>query len=168
MFEKGDIVLYGTSGICDITDITTVDIPGVDKDRLYYVLSARNSKSTIYVATDGNMSKMRKLISKEEARALVTRIAEIEPLKLRDEKKPDAEYKEALQKYDCEELLKLIKCIYYRRKRRLDEGKKVTAVDDKYMHLAEDVLHQELGAVLDIPKDQVLEYIINAIEGKDT
>ena len=62
MFEKGDIVLYGTSGICDITDITTVDIPGVDKDRLYYVLSARNSKSTIYVATDGNMSKMRKLI----------------------------------------------------------------------------------------------------------
>ena len=35
------------------------------------------------------------------------------------------------------------------------------------MHLAEDVLHQELGVVLDIPKDQVLDYIIKEIEGKD-
>ena len=108
---------------------------------------------------------MRKLISKEEAKALVSKIGEIEPLKLEDEKKPDAEYKEVLQKYDCVELLKLIKCIYFRRKKRLDEGKKVTAADDKYMHLAEDMLYQELGVVLDIPKDQVLDYIIKEIEG---
>ena len=40
---------------------------------------------------------MRKLISKEEAKNLVSKIREIEPLKLRDEKKPDAEYKEALE-----------------------------------------------------------------------
>lgn len=167
MFEKGDVVLYGTNGICDITDISTVDIPGISKDRLYYILSARNSKCTIYVAADGDLTKMRKLISRDEATALVSRIGDIEPLKLKDEKKPEAEYKEVLQKYDCEELLRLIKCIYFRRKQRLDEGKKVTAVDEKYMHLAEDVLHQELGVVLDIPKDQVLDYIIKEIEGKD-
>ena len=33
------------------------------------------------------------------------------------------------------------------------------------MHLAEDVLYQELGVVLDIPKDQFLDYIIKEIEG---
>lgn len=167
MFKKGDIVLYGSNGICDITDISTVDIPGVARDRLYYVLSARNSKSTIYVATDGNLSKMRKLISREEAMALISRMGEIEPLKIKDTKKPDAEYKEVLQKCDCEELLRLIKCLYYRKKQRLDEGKKVTAIDDKYMHLAEDLLYQELGVVIDIPRDQVLDYIIKAIESKD-
>nr|MCR4997845.1 hypothetical protein [Butyrivibrio sp.] len=70
-----------------------------------------------------------------------------------------------LQKYDCIELFKLIKCIYFRSKKRLDEGKKVTVADDKYMHLAEDVLYQELGVVLDIPKDQVLDYIIKEMEG---
>ena len=42
--------------------------------------------------------------------------------------------------------------------------RKVTAVDEKYMRLAEDVLHQELGTVLDIPKNQVLDYIIKEIE----
>lgn len=80
-------------------------------------------------------------------------------LRMKDHKK------EALQKYDCIELFKLIKCIYFRRKQRLDEGKKVTVADDKYMHLAEDMLYQELGVVLDIPKDQVLDYIIKEIEG---
>ena len=34
MFEKGDLILYGTNGLCDITDVTTVDIPGIDKDTL--------------------------------------------------------------------------------------------------------------------------------------
>lgn len=86
--------------------------------------------------------------------------------RVKDKKKPDAEYKEALQKYDCKELLSLIKCIYFRRKQRLDEGKKVTAVDERYMKLAEDVLYQELGAVLDIPKDKVLDYLIERIEAK--
>lgn len=164
MYKKGDVVLYGTSGICDITDITTVDISGTDKDKLYYILKTRNSTSTIYVAVDGNTSKMRKLISKEEAQDIISKISELEPLKLKDEKKPDAEYKEVLQKYDCMELLRLIKCIYFRKKERLDDGRKVTAVDEKYMRLAEDVLHQELGTVLDIPKDQVLDYIIKEIE----
>ena len=35
MFRKGDLVLYGENGICEIGDISTVDIPGVDKERLF-------------------------------------------------------------------------------------------------------------------------------------
>ena len=31
MYSKGDVVLYGTNGICDISDVTTVDIKGIDK-----------------------------------------------------------------------------------------------------------------------------------------
>ena len=63
MIEKGDLVLYGTHGICDVTDVTTVDIPGIDKDRIYYILNARSNNCKIYVAVDGDLSKMRKLIS---------------------------------------------------------------------------------------------------------
>ena len=165
MYSKGDVVLYGTNGICDIADITTVDIRGIDKDRLYYVLQTRNNSGTIYVAVDGDTSRMRKQISKDEAAELISRIADIEPLQIKDKKKPDAEYKEALQKYDCVELLKLIKCICFRKKQRFDEGKKVTVVDEKYLKLAEDVLYQEVGTVLNIPKDQVLDYLIKKIEG---
>ena len=164
MFEKGDVVLYGTSGICDITGVTTLDIKDVPKDRKYYVLQTRNNTGTIYIAVDGDTSRMRKLISKDAALELISRIADIEPLRIKDKKKPEVDFKEALQKYDCEVLLRLIKCIYFRRKKRLDEGKKVTAIDERYMKLAEDVLYQELGVVLDIPKDRVLDFLINKIE----
>ena len=166
MYNKGDVVLYGTNGICDIIDITTVDIQGIAKDRLYYVLKTRNNTGTIYVAVDSDISKMRKLISTDEATELIAGIADIEPLELKDKKKPDTEYREVLQRYDCKELIGLIKCIYFRKKERLDEGKKVIAADEKYMKLAEDVLYQELGVVLDIPKDQVLDYLIDRIKNE--
>ncbi len=166
MFRKGDIVLYGMSGICEISDISTVDISGVDKDRLFYILRQKTGNGTIYVPLDGDTSKMRKLISKEEAMEIISQISDLEPLKLKDEKKPEAEYKETLQKYDCLETLKLIKCIYYRKKQRADGGKKATATDEKYMRQAEDVLYQEIGAVLEIPKEQVLDYLIEKIERK--
>lgn len=166
MFNKGDLVLYGMYGICEISDISTVDISGVDKDRLYYVLHQKTENGTIYVAVDGDTSGMRKLISKEEALEIISKISDLEPLNLKDEKRPEAEYKEALQKYDCIETLKLIKCIYKRKKLRIAEGKRATTADDKYMRRAEDVFYQEIGAVLGIPKNQVLDYLINQIEGK--
>lgn len=80
------------------------------------------------------------------------------------QKKPESEYKETLRKYDCTELIRLIKYLYLRKQQRLEEGKKVTTADEKYMKLAEEVLYQELGIVLDIPKDQVLDYLFEKIE----
>ena len=164
MYRKGDTVLYGADGICDISDITTLDMSGIDKNRLYYVLHTRNSSGTIYVAADRQTSRMRKLISKDEAMDLISEMPEIEPLKIKDKKKPDPEYKKAIQKYDCRELISLIKCIYLRQKERSSEGKKTIAVDDKYMKMAENVLYGELGEVLDIPKEKVLEYLIRKID----
>lgn len=107
---------------------------------------------------------MRKLISKENALKLIENIRQIDPLILKDDKKTDLEYKEVLNKYDCSELIKLIKCIYFRKKKRLEEGKKAMAVDEKYMYIAEDVLYQELGTVLNIPKDEVLDFILNKVQ----
>ena len=39
MFEIGEYIVYGTKGVCQVEDISQVDIPGANKDRLYYVLS---------------------------------------------------------------------------------------------------------------------------------
>ena len=163
VYKIGDVVYYGTNGICSIEDITTLDFQGISKDRLYYVLADTGNTGKIFVPVDGDTSKMRKLISKEDAMTLISEIKNIEPLKLKDEDKPEPEYKEVLKKYDCVELIRLIKCIYFRKLKRIGEGKKVTVVDDKYMKLAEEVLHQEIGSVLGIPKDQVLNYLINKI-----
>lgn len=55
MFEKGQYVNYGKHGVCVIEDVTHMDIPGVDKEKLYYVLSKVYTKGNkIYTAVDNN------------------------------------------------------------------------------------------------------------------
>ena len=38
MFQKGDYIVYGSTGVCEVMDVTTVEMTGVEKDRLYYIL----------------------------------------------------------------------------------------------------------------------------------
>lgn len=37
MFEVGEYIVYGCKGVCQVEEITHIDIPGSNKDRLYYV-----------------------------------------------------------------------------------------------------------------------------------
>ncbi len=39
MFEIGEYVVCGAKGVCQIKDITHIDISGADQERLYYVLA---------------------------------------------------------------------------------------------------------------------------------
>ena len=83
----------------------------------------------------------------------------MECLTIVNEKRKDMEYKEALHKCDCRELIKLIKAIYLRKQARLKEGKKVTASDDRYFNLAEEQLYGEMAIALGMSREAVKEFI---------
>lgn len=68
-------------------------------------------------------------------------------------------YRECIKTNDCQELIKIIKTIYMRKQKRIQAGRKVTAVDAKYFHMAEDSLYGELAVALEMPKDEVESYI---------
>ena len=38
MFEIGDYIVCGNNGICTVENISTIDVSGVEPDRLYYIL----------------------------------------------------------------------------------------------------------------------------------
>ena len=44
MFEKGDYIVYGTTGVCQIEDITTMDPLQTGSGRLFYVLVPSSQK----------------------------------------------------------------------------------------------------------------------------
>ena len=65
-YKIGENVVYGTNGICKITDIRKMTLSPIIGERNYYVLEQINSKmSTIYVATDNEAlcSKMRYVLT---------------------------------------------------------------------------------------------------------
>lgn len=164
MFEVGDYIVYGNNGVCKVEAVGKLKAPGMPKDKLYYTLSPYNSKgSKIFTPVDNKRVVMRPIISKKEAIELIKDLKNIDLLVVSDENRIEEEYKEALRKCDCKELVKVIRTIANRKNSRLKEGKKITAGDEKYLQMAEEYLLEELSIPLEMDKEQVKELIVKEV-----
>lgn len=167
MFGIGDYVICSNKGVCVVENITTLNLAGVDSERQYYILKPLYiTGSTVYVPVDSPKESMRKVLEREAAQKLVAEIPKIPLLVITNDKLSEQTYKECIRKNDCEELVKIIKTIYQRKQKRLQAGRKVTAVDAKYFHIAEDNLYGELAVALEMSRKEVEDYIVEVIDGR--
>lgn len=166
VFEKGEYVVSHNKGVCTVEDITTLDISGIDKEREYYILKPIYiNGSTVYMPVDTADSSLRKVLSREEADRLIQQIPEIPLINISNDKLLEQEYRGCMNANDCTEWIRVIKTIYLRKKKRIAAGRKVTALDAKYSRLAEDSLYGELAVALQMPKGEVEDYIVKAMNG---
>ena len=170
MFEIGELIIYGGNGVCRVEKIGPIDAGMGQKDRMYYTLNPlKNRDSRIFTPVDNEKVIMRPTMTREDALALIDQIQNVETLWIGDERRREAEYKEAVRKCDCREYVKIIKTIYLRKKERLADGKKVTAVDERYFTIAEDNLYGELSVALDMDKVQAKAFVeqrVKELSGK--
>lgn len=160
MFEKGDYVVYGTRGVCLIRDIAPVDLPGVDRDRLYYIMCpVQGGSGTVYLPIDSTKAVIRRVMSEQEARQLIDDIPRIEQLRVEDDKNREASYKEAMRSCSSRAWVSVIKTLSLRKRERIAAGKKITALDERYLKAAEQELYGELSVALGIPRDEMESYI---------
>jgi len=165
VFELGELVVCGSKGVCTVEEVTKLNMPGVNRERDYYVLKpVYNFGTTVYIPVDTGNDSMRKILSLEEAKELIHTIRDIQPITIANDKLLEQEYRGCLKTNLCEEWVKIIKTTYFRKLKRLQMGRKVTAVDAKYSRIAEDSLYGELALVLDMPKEKVADYIASEIE----
>lgn len=160
MFLKGEYVVSGNKGVCMVDDVTTLDISGVDKKREYYILKpVYMPGSTVYVPVDTAEESMRKILSCDEARMLIQGMPGILPITVTNDKLLEQEYRRCIKSNCCEEWIRIIKTVYLRKQKRLEAGRKVTAVDAKYFRLAEDNLYGELTISMEMSREDVEAYI---------
>lgn len=163
MFEVGEYVVCGSKGVCVVEKITTLDIAGVDKEREYYILKPKYQMgSTVYVPVDSAGTSMRPVIRREEAQKLIDGIPDVPLLVITNEKLSEQMYRECLKSGNCREWVRILKTIWRRKQERLQAGRKVTAVDAKYFHMAEESLYGELAVALELDRDEVEAYIEKA------
>ena len=154
MFEIGDYIVCGNNGICTVESIGTIDVPDVNPERLYYILQPVYAKgSVVYIPVDNEKIVMRKILTKEQAQALID--------KIREEK-----FKECLRHHDCTDWIRIIKTLYLRRQAREERGQKVTATDARYLKVAEENLYCEFAMALGIDRDEVLDFIEHRIQAE--
>ena len=83
MFEKGEYIIYGSNGVCEVQDYMSA--AGESDNRTYYVLAPMRSRgSTIFSPVDNQKVLMRKVMTKEEAREFLRDIPEYEDMEIRE------------------------------------------------------------------------------------
>lgn len=165
MFETGEYVIYGNTGICRVMGITTMEMEGISKNRLYYILRPDGqTEGKIFTPVDNRKMVMRKIMSREEVEDLIAEIPDIEVLDVANDKLREEKYKECIRSCECKDLVRIIKTIYLRKKERVSQGKKVTAVDERYLKIAEENLYAELSMLLGVPKNKMESYITSRVE----
>jgi CarD family transcriptional regulator len=160
MFNSGDHVVYGNNGVCIVENVGTVNLSGINKESQYYTLIplySRNSK--VFAPVDNVKTVIRKVISKNEALDLLDNLISLELVEIDDYKKREEYYKKVIHDCECVELIRIIKTLYLNKQTRIAQGKKNTALDEKYLRLAQENLYGELAVALDIEKSGVIDVI---------
>lgn len=160
MFGVGDYVMKNLNGVCRIDDITHLNFSGVDKDKLYYVMTpVEGNKSTVYVSVDTADNNIRRAMTKDEAEDVLKSIPTISELWVENDKLREQQYKNAIKSSDPVALIGIIKTIYVRKKLREEQGKKNTAIDERYLKQAIDLLYAEIAFALGKNKTEITTII---------
>lgn len=160
MLTVGQTVVYGTQGVCTVKEISMLKL-GKTKGEYYALSPIDDPGSTVYVPTANEklMSKLRPVLTGEEADALITEAVR-EPLEWIES---DAERKSAcddiVKNGDRKQLMRLVGMLHRRRELLKDQKKHFHNVDAQYLKTAERMLHGELAYALGIAVDDVADYI---------
>ena len=165
MFNVGELIIYGNTGVCKVMNVCTPGISGLDDDRLYYELKPcyQREGNNIMTPVENRKVPMRRILNKEEANQLIQDMPKIDMLWIESDKTRENQYKECIRSADCREWVRMIKTLYQRRMDRLRQGKRMTATDERYLRQAKDYLFSELSIPLGIPKDEMGDYIEKTI-----
>lgn len=168
MFEIGTCIICGQHGVCRVAAIGPLKLYESSKEREYYTLNPIYSKGgVIYVPADSDKIVMREIISQKDAEKLIEEIRDMEGIFIENEKRRDDVFKKALRTCDYKEWVRIIKTLYARKQRRLAQGKKVTASDERYLKAAEDSLYGELAIALEMTRRDVEKSIVERIIEKE-
>lgn len=160
MFQKGDYVIYGDTGVCRIEEVEVPKHLPVGSKKLYYKLIPVYEAGTIYIPVDTKVF-MRAVISREEAIDLISKIPFLidDLYETADPKAMVIQYKESIQTHNCGDLLQMIRTAFIKNRTLVEKGRKESKINSDYMKRAEKLLHGEFSIALGIPVDQVQGFI---------
>ena len=165
VFHKGDTVIYGANGICEIEEITSQSFCG--ETREYYVLrSVYCSGETVFVPTDSAAltGKMYPALTRDEIDSLLTALPPAIPAWIDADEERKNRFAEILTSGDRQALIGMVRTLHEHKQQQEKRGKKLHLADERCCREGEKLLHEEFAHVLQIPPDQVADYIRERLE----
>ncbi|WP_026510235.1 MULTISPECIES: CarD family transcriptional regulator [unclassified Butyrivibrio] len=160
MLNRGDCVVYGNHGLCEVKDILVPSFLERGNETLYYsMVSSIDNKGILYVPVDGAEEKMREAIDADEAEELIDEIEELEVYDIPQGKKAEAVIVDVIKRNKAPEMMCLVKSLRQIKATRAAEGKKFASMDEKYLSIAEKLLYSEMAYSMESKLDEVKERV---------
>lgn len=158
-FAIGDLIMYGETGVCRVEDIAEKEFCG--EVRPCYKLQPLYQSCMIFTPADNEAVFMRPIITRDDAESLIAGISAIEPdiCPTFAPRELSERYDRIIKTHDCNELIRLAVSIRAKRAGLIEQKKKLSAIDERFLKRAEDLLFGELAAALSIEKGAVIGYI---------
>lgn len=166
MYQIGDLIVYGGTGVCRVEAVETPPGAG-ERGRPRYRLKPLFQPGTILIPVDAKVF-MRPVMGREEAERLIDAMPgmDAEVVRGRNLTQLAARYQQALCSHDCAQLVGLVKSIYAKKQQAEGGRRRLGEVDARFMKRAEELLYGELSVALGIPFDGVQACIAQRVEGK--
>lgn len=145
MFQMQDTVMVRNSGICVIEALDA---------QTMVLRPVRHPQKELRLPVSAASDRVRRLMSREEAEELLDRIPYIRTIQAPNDKVRMEFYQEAMEKNAGLEWIQVIKSVYLRKQER-----RLSAEELSLYERAKEYAYSELAAVLEIPLEQVEDYI---------
>ncbi len=161
MYNINDLVVYRRN-VCKVIGKKRSDFTG----ELCYVLEPYENidySCIVQVPVSNKGGHLRAVVTKDEVEQLCKRSVDIEPL----ESKPanmKSKYLDKLKGDDLEDLVCIIKTTSQRNQERLENHKKLAAVDGEFLKKAENYLYSELSVALELSKEKTKEFFLSELK----
>ena len=161
-FVKGETVVYGGSGVCEIDDIKDIRFYH-ERPQKYYILRPLfvNQAQVVYVPYNNEKltAKIKPVISKKEALELIHHIDENDVEWIEDRNARKEAFNGLLSSGDRRNIINLISTITERRKLLENEGKSLNQQDEKILTDAQRRMDAEFAVALGMDPNEIPMFI---------
>lgn len=161
MFKVGEVVLYSTSGVCKVSELTEKSFGSFSAE--YYVLTPLMQKaSTVFVPTQNDKltKKMHPILSKNDYEKVFSFVKENGFARTQTENERQQKFLEVIESGSREDLICMILDLREIEKEQTENSKRLHISDERLLNSLEEILFDELCFVFEIEREDANEFLI--------
>lgn len=164
MYKIGDTVLYGSEGVCKITQITEKSFG--DTAIEYYILTpVFNERSTFFVPTKNEtlVSRMKPILTNGEIMELINNTDESDGWIENDIERKEV-FRSIISSGEIKSVISIFKSIIHHKEMLDTAGKRLHKADEMVLKESQKILYEELAMEMELSKDDVVNIVCSKIK----
>lgn len=159
-YKINDTVLYGSDGVCRITEITERKI-GTETLEYYILKPLYDEKSTIFVPAKNQLllGKMQRILSEDEVMSALDIAINTNLKWITNDTERNDNFRGIINSGVFADIIGMVKMLYIHREKQASCGKKLRVSDERFLKEAEKIVFDELALVLGINRNAARQFL---------